>query len=207
MAATAGKSAASARRITGILGIMRWLLVLFFLGRPFWEAKTPEHWSDREIEALRNDSPWAQTVGPEPKVLVYLATAAPIEEAEEEARLRSRNPLAEPDPDYLDYLRENRDKAFVLAVPEVTAAGLGRAGEEEAMEENTGMVIGRKTYRILGHFPPTEADPVLRLVFPRVAEATDKTILFHLYLPGVTFPNREAEFRMKDLLYHGKPAM
>jgi len=186
---------------------MRWLLVLFFLGRPFWETKPPERWSDREIEALRTDSPWAQTLGPEPRVLVYLATAAPIEEAEQEARLRTRDPLAEPDPDYLDYLRENRDKAFVLALPDVTARGLAQPGEEKAMEENTEMVIGRKSYRIVGHFPPIGSDPVLRLVFPRVAESTDKTILFRLYLPGLAFPTREAEFPVKDLIYHGKLAM
>jgi len=63
---------------------MRFLLVLFFLGQPFWESKPPDRWSDREIEAIRHDSPWAQSVGPPPKVLVYLATAAPIEEAEQE---------------------------------------------------------------------------------------------------------------------------
>src|SRR5580704_10491662 len=108
MAATASQSSASARRITGILDIMRWLVaVLFFLGQPFWEAKPPERWSDREIDAMLHDSPWAQSVGPEPNMLVYLATAGPIEDAEEEARLRTKKPLAEPDPDYLDYLREN----------------------------------------------------------------------------------------------------
>jgi hypothetical protein len=187
---------------------MRLLLaVLFFLGQPFWEAKPPERWSDREIDALRHDSPWAQSVGPEPRVLVYLATAAPIEDAEEEARLRTRSPLAEPDPDYLDYLRENRGRHFVLAIPEVTRAELEKSGEARAMEEQTSMVIGRKTYKIIGHFPPTEADPVLRLVFPREAQATDKSVLFHLYLPGLPFPNREAEFRVKDLMYHGKLAM
>jgi hypothetical protein len=186
---------------------MRWVLVLFFLGGPFWEAKPPERWSDREIEAIRSDSPWAQTVGPEPKVLVYLATAAPIEEAEEEARLRTRDPLRDPDPDYLDYLRQNREQSFVLALPNVKASELAKPDEEKAMEENTHMVIGRKSYQIVGHFPPTPADPVLRLIFPRVAESADKTILFRLYVPGLPFPNREAEFRVKDLIYHGKLAM
>jgi hypothetical protein len=183
------------------------LLVLFFRGRPFWEAKPPERWSDREIEAIRSDSPWAQTVGPDPKVLVYLATAAPIEDAEEEARLRTRSPLNEPDPDYLDYLRENVDKQFVLAIQGVTRGALDRAGEERAMEESTAMIVGRKVYKIIGHFPPTESDPVLRLVFPREAQSTGQTVLFRLYLPGLAFPNRETEFRVKDLLYHGKLTM
>ena len=75
------------------------------------------------------------------------------------------------------------------------------------MEEQTRMVIGRKTYKIVGHFPPTQADPVLRLVFPRVAQPTDKSVMFRLYLPGLPFPDRETEFRIKDLLYHGKLAM
>jgi len=32
-------------------------------------------------------------------------------------------------------------------------------------------------------------------------------VLFRLYLPGLALPNRETEFRVKDLLYHGKLAM
>jgi hypothetical protein len=187
---------------------MRLLLVaLFFLGQPFWETKPPERWSDREIDTVLHDSPWAQTVGPEPRALVYLATAGPIEDAEMEERLRTRNPLAEPDPDYLDYLRENRTKQFVLAIPEVTLRGLGKPGEEQAMEEQTVMTIGSKSYRIVGHLPPTEADPVLRLVFPREVQPTDKSVVFRLYLPGMPFPTREAEFEVKSLLYHGKLAM
>jgi len=190
------------------MGIMRlFLAVLFFLGPPFWETKPPERWSDREIDTVLHDSPWVESVGPEPTVRVYLATAAPIEDAEEEARLRPKSPLPEPDPDYLDYLRENRSKLFVLAIPEVSLAGLQKPGEERAMEEQTQMVIGRKSYKIIGHFPPTEADPVLRLVFPREAEATDKSVVFRLYLPGLLFPNREIEFRVKNLMYHGKLAM
>jgi hypothetical protein len=38
-------------------------------------------------------------------------------------------------------------------------------------------------------------------------EPTDKNVVFRLYLPGVTFPDREVEFRVKDLMYHGKLAM
>jgi hypothetical protein len=187
---------------------MRFLLAaLFFLGPPFWEVKPPDRWTSREIDTVRHDSPWAQSVGPDPRVLVYLATAGPIEDAEEEARLRTKDPLPEPDPDYLDYLREHRAEHFVLAIPDVTLDGLRQPGEERRMEEETQMVVGGKTYRMIGHFPPTEADPVLRLVFPREAQPSDKSVVFRLYLPGVTFPNRETEFRIKDLMYHGKLAM
>src|ERR1017187_1335619 len=91
--------------------IMHVLLPLFlFLAQPFWEAKPPERWSSQEISLLRSNSPWAQVMGPEPGVLVYFATARPIEEAEGELRLRTKNALREPDPDYLTYLSENRDR-------------------------------------------------------------------------------------------------
>jgi len=38
-------------------------------------------------------------------------------------------------------------------------------------------------------------------------KAADKSVLFRLYLSGLTFPEREVEFRVKDLLYHGKLEM
>jgi hypothetical protein len=69
------------------------------------------------------------------------------------------------------------------------------------------MKIGRKTYQIVGYFPPTKSDPVLRLVFPRALQSNDKDVQFELYLPGIPFPERDADFRVKDLLYHGKLTM
>ena len=69
------------------------------------------------------------------------------------------------------------------------------------------MIVGRKTYKIIGYFPPMRSDPVLRLVFPREVQPTDKTVIFRLYLAGISFPEREVQFRVKDLMYHGKLAM
>ncbi len=181
--------------------------LLFFLAQPFWEAKPPEQWSDREVELMRTNSPWAQGIGPDPAVLVYLATAAPIEEAEGERRLRAKNTLHEPDPDYLSFLSDNRENCFVLAIPYASLTKLGKAEEDRKLEEESVMIIGRKSYHIIGHFPPTPSDPVLRLVFPRKVEPTDKRVVFRVYLPGIDFPDREAEFAVKDLMYHGKLAM
>ena len=48
---------------------------------------------------------------------------------------------------------------------------------------------------------------MLRLVFPRVVKISDKSVLFRLYLGGLTFPEREVEFRVKDLMYQGKLEM
>jgi hypothetical protein len=181
--------------------------LLFFLTQAFWDAKPPEKWTDAEIASIRSNSPWAQQVGTPPQtVTVFLATAAPIEAAEAELRLRLKKnprPLPEPDPDYLDYLREHRNDTFVLGVTYPTLSGLGRAGESKEMEEETVMVLGRKEYKILGHFPPTPSDPVLRLIFPRMVKPTDKTVFFKLYLAGLKFPEREVEFRVKDLMYQG----
>jgi len=182
-------------------------VVLFLLVQPFWEARPPEKWSDAEIEAMRRSSPWVQTVGPAPELLVWLATAEPVEEAEAEARLRTRHTEKEPDPDYAAYVTENREGSFVLAIAYPTLSGLGRADDERRMEEECQMLVGRKTYPIIGHFPPTPSDPVLRLVFPRVVKPTDKKFGFRLYLAGLTFPERDLEFQVKDLLYHGKLAM
>jgi hypothetical protein len=185
--------------------------LFFFLAQPFWEAKPPQKWTDAEIAQVRHTSPWAQQVGTPPQmVTVFLATAAPVEEAEAELRLRvKRNArlLPEPDPDYVDYLREHRKDAFVLGVTYPTLSGLGQADESKLMEEETVMVLGRKEYKILGHFPPTPSDPVLRLIFPRMVKPADKTVFFKLYLAGLKFPEREVEFRVKDLMYQGRLEM
>jgi len=185
--------------------------LLFFLRQPFWEAKPPEKWTDAEIGIIRTNSPWAQRVGTLPQVsTIYLATAAPIEAAEAELRLRFKknlNPVPELDPDYLDYISEHRDDSIVLAVTYPTLAGTGRAEESKRMEEETVMIVGRKEYKIIGHFPPTPSQPVLRLIFPRLVKASDKNVVFRLFLAGLKFPERELEFRVKDLMFQGRLEM
>ena len=190
---------------------MHALLPLFlFLAQPFWETRAPEQWTDAEIQTIRSDSPWAQRSGASPVVVIYLATAAPVEHAEAELRLRlnkNAHPMPEPDPDYLEYLRDNRQQNLVLAITYPTLAGMGEAKESKKMEEESVMVIGKKTYHLVGHFPPTPSDPVLRMVFPRAVKATDKTVIFRLYLGGLNFPEREVEFRVRELTYQGKLEM
>jgi hypothetical protein len=181
------------------------LLLLF--GQPFWQTKPPEKWTDAQVESIRQYSPWTQNVGPSPELLVWLATAQPIEEAEAEARLRKKNPLNEPDPDFLDYLRDNRDQVFVLAIAYPILTGRVKVEQQKMLEEESRMLIGSRSYKILGHFPPTPSDPVMRLVFPRVVRPSDKNVVFQLFLPGLNFPERQALFKIKDLYYHGKLAM
>ena len=95
----------------------------------------------------------------------------------------------------------------MLAIPYATLSGLGKAEEERKMENESAMLIGGKSYKIMGYFPPTPSDPVLRLVFPREVHLSDKRVVFRLYVPGVDFPEREVEFIVKDMIYHGKLAM
>jgi len=187
--------------------LVPWLL---FLAQPFWEIKPPEAWTDSQIQTVLTESPWAQRTSESPVAVVYLATAAPVEHAETELRLRLKKnprPLPEPDPDYVEYLNANRNENFVLAIRYPTLAGVGDVSEGGRMEEQTLMLIGRKKYPIVGHFPPTPSDPVLRLIFPRAVKAGDKTVLFRLYLGGLKFPERDVEFRVKDLTYQGKLEM
>jgi hypothetical protein len=182
--------------------------LLLFLAQPFWETKPPEQWTDRELDIMLGSSPWAQGVGPSPEVTVWIATAEPMEAAEAEARLHKRHPLREPDPDYLDFLRENRESAFVLAITYPSLNGLGKVpGEWTTLENETAMTVSHRKYKVEGTFPPTPSDPVLRLVFPRSVKPTDKSVAFRLFLPGLPFPEREVEFPVKDLTYRGKLAM
>ena len=176
---------------------------LFFLASPFWQVRPPEKWTDLEVEQMLSDSPWAQRVGPT-EVVVYLATAAPIEDAEGEERRRGHAAAPQPDFDYSDYVRQHREEILVLAIPYSPRGRFGTAEQRSRMEAESEMKVGRKSYKIVGHFPPTQNDPVLRLIFPRKIEATDKTVLFRLYLPGISFPEREVEFKVKDLFYQGK---
>lgn len=177
--------------------------VLCFLALPFWQAREPSQWSDLELQQLLSDSPWAQTLGPVP-VVVYLADATPVEEAEREERRRGHTRTPQPDFDYTDYLRLHREEILVLAIPYAARTTFGTEAQQKRMEEESEMRAGKRTYKVLGHFPPTEDDPVLRLVFPRRVDPADKSLIFRLYLPGMTFPEREVEFRLKDLEYRGK---
>jgi hypothetical protein len=74
------------------------------------------------------------------------------------------------------------------------------------MQDESIMKVGRKKYQMVGHFPPTPSDKFLRLVYPRVVTAADKSVIFELYLPG-NGPYHEAEFRVRDMLYKGKLEM
>jgi hypothetical protein len=146
-------------------------------------------------------------------VEVYLATAAPMVEGDKERSrryLRKGNGPAVDDPmveEYRLWLEENRATRIVLAIRTPRTKDFDDAVLTRRMEEESVMRVGRKKFKITGHFPPTRSDAYLRLAFPREVQASDKTVTFELYLPGVTPPYRTVEFRVKDMLLKGKLEM
>lgn len=196
---------------------MIWAVVLLLFAGPFWESIAPEKWSDDQLGALLTDSPWAQMAAATGSsvavpVLVYLASAEPMEKAERERDRRAalKHPPTEEDPlvaDYRSWLEDNRAKQIVLAIGITKPDVLADEQEIKRMEDECVMRIGKKKYKMTGHFPPSPGDRFLRLVFPRDVQPSDKSVSFDLYLPGVPIPYREAEFRVKDMIVDGKLEM
>jgi hypothetical protein len=200
---------------------MYWLAAfLTLLAAPFWESKAPPNWTDPELQQMFTDSPWAQmltSAGPvnEPPVQIYLATAAPMQQAERERDARNQrrrppgapaveNPLAE---EYRAWFEENHVTQIVLAVRIHNNSAFFDEKETRRMEEESVMRVGRKKLKMTGHFPPDAKDPYLRMAFPRSVDSSARSVSFDLYLPGVPMPFREVEFKLKDLLVNGKLEM
>lgn len=199
-------------------------LLLAFMAPPFWETTPPPDWTDEQLHQLLHISPWAQVHGDSAQaaktrgtgagrtasqaIQMYLASAKPMAEAE--AELRRRNPLegaALEDPvaeEYREFMHDNPGKYIVLAI-RLSSPGLSAKEKEiTKMENDCVLKVGKQKHELVGHFPPTPADPYLRLVFPRVVKPTEKQILFNLYLPGVWRPFRRVRFDLKQTYYKGK---
>ncbi len=182
---------------------------------PFWEAKPPADWTDDEVHELLARSPWAQqavAAGSSRRgVVVYLATARPMREAEAEQERRAREQGEQPgegadeDTEYADFLREHDGNVMVLAVAVPNPRALDDFTEAKMVEDLCVLRVGRNKYKMVGHFPPSASDPRLRLVFPRAVTQADKSFAFDLYVPGAPEPLRFVQFRVADLKYKGKP--
>jgi hypothetical protein len=192
---------------------MIFLCALLAAPPPFWETTAPHDWTDVEISGLLNDSPWAraalaQGIVNQPGIQTYLSSALPMQLAEAEVRRRRqiRNRPAGPaeTDEYLEYVKQQKGESIVLTVFFPDPAQLADAGQARRMEEECYMKVGRKKFKMTGHFPPTPDDPYLRLVFPRQLGPKDKTIEFDLYLPGAPDPYRIAEYTIRELMYKGK---
>ena len=182
------------------------------LAAPYWEARAPRDWDDDEVTGIFNASPWTAemkfkvAVGESPSVPCYLATARPLRMAEEEMRRRELGPPTEfddGDDEYREFLKQNQGKVIVLAVLLPPGTPLVEA-DIQRIEQKSQLVIGKRKYKIEGHFPPAAADRYLRLVFPREVAKEDQELIFQLYLP-VPAPFREARFTLSELKYQGTP--
>jgi hypothetical protein len=146
---------------------------------------------------------------------LYLATAAPLDlaEQERERRYRLRHPKTGEQAgdalvaEYRTWLEENRATQIVVAIGVGQAGAFSNEQETRKMEEESVMRIGRKKYKMTGHFPPSAGDPYLRLAFPRVATPADKSVTFDLYVPGVSMGARSVEFTVKEMIVKGKLEM
>ena len=193
--------------------MFRVLPIALFLAAPFWESKAPADWTTEELIEIMRASPWAQSAGGAANAVsaqVYLATARIMRQAEDEwaRRNRKRGANLESDPlreEYEAFLKENVGKVIVLAVPIGDPRGMMDAEEVHRMEKECVLKVGRKKFKLAGHFPPTPADPYLRLAFPRELPADAKRLQFELYIPGLSQPARIAEFEVKMLKFKGEP--
>jgi hypothetical protein len=144
-----------------------------------------------------------------PSIQVFLATAGPIQLAEQERdrRVEIRRKPGTPAPENTEYqlwMEDNRATQIVLAVRVPNNKGFLDEREVKRMEAESVMHAGKKKIKLTGSFPPSESDPYLRLAFPRQVELGDKSLIFDLYLPGVPAPFRNAEFKLKDMVVNGK---
>ena len=188
------------------------LALLLMAAAPFWQTTPAKDWTLDQVQTLLTDSPWAQMVdtgkgSPAPPVQMYVASAVPMIAAED--RLRAARKSEGDDPswrEYRDYLVENAGKYIVLAIRVLKAESFLDNSETRHMEDESYLRIGKRKYKVTGHFPPSSTDPYVRLVFPREILPGDRALTFDLYVPGTGGPYRQAEFRLKDMVFQGQPA-
>lgn len=186
---------------------MHFLLLFLLFAEPFWDAKTADKWTEDELMSLFENSPWARDIGTE----LFLASSDAMIDAEEQMRKRHvakqlASEKSASEDDWHEYLASNRGKHIVVAVKLTDPKVLAEAEESRRMEKESALKVGRKKFRMVGHFPPTSSDPYLRLLFPRAVDSATKSFSVELYVPGITKPYREAEFKLSEMNYRGRPA-
>jgi len=174
----------------------------------FWNTKAPADWTIEEVREILERSPWA-AVSPTPRgaaLRMHVATAEPMREAETRERQASRYRV-EPGPNFEEYQAMlSEGHSIVLAVYSPGMLSISDAVESRSLEHDSVLHIGRRSYKLVTHFPPTPGDPYLRYVFPREVKPGDKALSFDIYVPGYTFPERHVEFDLREMLYKGKTA-
>jgi hypothetical protein len=196
-------------------------LFLLLLAQSFWDRPAAT-WNEEELTRLFSDSPWGRTADDFANrrsgskavfqaVQVYVASSRTMQEAEEQKLVRHTktkpgllDEIREAQSEYREYLKENEGKILVIAVP-LKPEALADAAEAKKMEQQSYLKSGSRKVRIIGHFPPTPSDPVLRLFFPREIDPAAKDFTVGLYIPGGPFPFRMVYFKPGEMLRGGKP--
>ncbi|MEP7362459.1 MAG: hypothetical protein ABI972_04320 [Acidobacteriota bacterium] len=184
------------------------LAALLLQAAPFWELRPPAQWSQSEVDQLLSDSPWAQNAG----IRVYLASAEPVRQAELLWKKWRKQQLGaegdfEDDVDYEEFLRQHPGDYIVVGVYGIDPTVTPDPRDVAKMQKDSRIKLDKRKYAMLAYFPPTPADPILRMVFPKKVLGDEKNLILELYLPGVHLPYRNFEFPIKSLLWQGKPAL
>ena len=183
-------------------------VALLLQAAPFWEQRPPAEWTRADVDRMMSDSPWAQTDG----VRVYIASAEPVRQAELMWKKWRKQQLGvegvfEEDEDYEQFLREHPGDYIVVGVYGMNPAITPEPRQIAQMEKQSRIKLDKRKYAMIAYFPPTPADPVLRMVFPKKLAGDEKKLILELYLPGVHLPYRNFEFPIKTLVWQGKPAL
>ena len=161
----------------------------------FWETKSPDSWTVREIQSILESSPWSRTLRvPGGTLEVHLSSALPMREAENRQRAFQKRAGA-PDASFAEYLAMVEEGGYiVLGVNTNDREAFADGAMVSRMQKDTEMRAGKKAYPLLTHFPPSSTDPYLRLVFtrPRLAPS-DKSLAFTFLVPGAIDPYRRVE--------------
>ena len=189
--------------------MVTWLAATLLLAaEAFWNAKPPADWSIEEVRQMMLQSPWSTlskaTSGP--PVHIHLASAEPMQVAEALERQAQRYRF-EPGANFEDYVAMLKEGRYiVIAVLQRDLSASTDSIEAKSMERDSILHIGRRSYKLVTHFPPTAGDPYLRYVFPRDVKPNDKALHFELYIPGIVYPQRHIEFDFREMMYKGKLA-
>ncbi|MBY0374647.1 MAG: hypothetical protein K2Q23_11675 [Bryobacteraceae bacterium] len=195
-------------------------LLLLAQASGFWN-QDPASWTHEQVTLMLSDSPWARTAddfanrarpvrAAAPSVQVYLASAKPMQLAEEQSLLRFTkskpgliDQIRESQAEYREYLKENAGKIIIVAIS-LDPIAFANANDSNRLETESFLKSGKRKIKMTGHFPPSPSDPVLRLIFPRELDPADKNLTVGVYVPGATFPFRQVQFKISDMMYQGK---
>jgi hypothetical protein len=186
--------------------LVAFLSLLGFAG--FWDTKPPEEWTVEEVQAMFEGCPWSRTLRVRGDPLqAHLASAEPMREAEKRQRAFQKRTGA-PDASFAEYLAMmDEGEYIVLAVKIKDREKFSDGVMVNRMQKDTVMRVGKTSYPLFTHFPPSSSDPYLRLVFKRPALGPgDKSIFFAFLVPGATDPYRNVEFYCKEMEFRGKLA-